>query len=219
MNRNMNRWKGMQRLVWGSMSLLFGFVYPTLGAAQAVHQPPSIHSHEDPVLRPLSAGEAQQARQALQRTHPTGSQRVETVLVENMVPRDKDEAPGVRRAHVVTYNYDTNETSSAVIALSPRERIEHLDVSRRPPPFLASQELERAKGLALSHPGVRSRLAAAGIDPGRQDLIITHLLAQGAMPDHPCSIQRCVLLNINTPDAVLEPNVLVNLTTGNVEVR
>ena len=207
-----------------SLSLLVGIAHPVLSMAQTTRGSVLIQSYEDPALRPLSDGEVQQAVQVMQRDNryvaaQASRQRVEMVLATSMAPRDKDEPAGMRRAHVVTYNYDTNETSSAVVTLWPREQLEHYDVSAGPPPLLSPQELQRAKALALANAGVNARLQVAGLGGRTGELIITHLLARGATPSDSCGTQRCVLLMIGTREAVLDGGVLVNLTTGNVEVR
>jgi hypothetical protein len=132
---------------------------------------------------------------------------------------DKHAPTGHRRADVVLYNYDTNETVSAVVTLGPRPRVEHLTVTQGQPPGLSTQEVEEAKQLALAHPPVQARLQAAGLAGRERDLIITHLHAQGAAPGDPCATHRCVRLFFNTHEAVLDIEPIVDLTTGDVEVQ
>jgi len=173
-------------------------------------------------FQPLTAAEIQQAVTVLRsenrvQTSLARGQRVRTTFVERH-EESKDAPTGQRRANVVLYNYDTNETISAVVTLRPSPRAEHLTVTQDQPPGLSTEEGEEAKQLALAHPIVQGRLQAVGLaGPGRK-LIITHIRIQAVAPD-PCATHRCVILFFNTPDTVLDIQPVVDLTTGRVEVQ
>jgi Cu2+-containing amine oxidase len=192
-------------------------------ASQVQNEAVRIEERKDPALQPLSAAETRQATSILQgderaRTRLASGQRVRTVYIERRV-EDKGAPRGQRRADVVLYNYDTNETISAVVALGPRQRIEQLTVTRGQPLGLGTQEVEEAQQLALAHPAVQAELRAAGLAGRESELIITSMRIQTVAPGDPCSSDRCVTLFFNTRDAVLDIQPVVNLTTGEVEVQ
>jgi Cu2+-containing amine oxidase len=192
-------------------------------ALEADEEEVSIEGYVDPALQPLTAREVRQALTALQsdRMAPMAlarGQRIQTVSVERH-EEDKNAPPGQRRADVVLYNYDTDETLTAVVALGPRSVVEELEVVPGQPPALAPQEVERAQQLALADPVVQAELRAAGLDGRESELFITHLLAHPAEPSDPCWSHRCVMLFLNTPDAVLPIEPIVDLTIGEVEVQ
>jgi Cu2+-containing amine oxidase len=191
--------------------------------SQAQDEAVRIEEHVDQALQPLTAAEIRQATTVLQRDDRARarlltSQRVRTVSVERHED-DKGAPPGQRRADVVLYNYDTNETISAVVALDPRPRIEHFTVTPDQPPGLGTQEVEEAQQLALAHPTVQAELREAGLAGRESEFLITHIRVQAAAPGDPCSTDRCVALFFNTRDAVLDIQPIVNLTTGEVEVQ
>jgi Cu2+-containing amine oxidase len=130
----------------------------------------------------------------------------------------KGTSAGERRADVVLYNYDTNETLSAVVTLGPRQRVEELRVAPDQAPGLGVQEVEEAEQLALANPIVQAELRAAGLTGREQELHIAHIMAQAVSPDDPCSTDRCVVLFFSTPDFTLDIEPVVNLTTGQVEI-
>jgi Cu2+-containing amine oxidase len=202
-------------------------------AALALAAPPLVSQAQDEAIRreehvhqalqPLTAAEIQQATTVLQsddrvRTRFARSPRVQTVLVERH-EEDKDAPTGQRRADVVLYSYDTNESISAVVTLRPTPRVEHLTVTRNQPPGLSTEEVEEAQQLALAHPTVQAGLRAAGLDGRESELIITHMRVQTAAPGDPCSTHRCAVLFFNTRDAVLDIEPIVDLTTREVEVQ
>ena len=126
---------------------------------------------------------------------------------------------GQRRADVVLYNYDTNETISAVVILAPGpQRVADLAVIRGQPRGLSAEEVQEAQQLALAHPAVQAALQAAGLAGRESELIITHMHVRAAAPDR-CSTHRCVALSFNTRDAVLGIEPVVDLTTGDVAVQ
>ena len=210
------------RSLLGTLLAALALTAQPLGS-QAQDEAVRIEEHLDQALQPLTAAEIQQATTVLQRDDrararlATG-QRVRTVSVERHED-DKGAPTGQRRADVVLYNYDTNETISAIVALDPMPRIEHLTVIRDQPPGLGIQEVEEAQQLALGHPTVQAELQAAGLAGRESDLLITHIRVQAAAPGDPCSTDRCVALFFNTRDAVLDIQPVVNLTTGEVEVQ
>lgn len=194
-----------------------------LPASQERGEGVRIEKQENRELQPLSTAEKQQAITVLQSDNRAlrslaGSQRVRTILIERH-EEDKGAPTGKRRADVVLYNYDTNETTSAVVTLGPLPGVEYLTVTRDHPPGLSTQEVEEAKQLALAHPTVQARLRAADLAGREHELIITHLLARAAAPDDPCSTHRCVALFFNTRDAVLDIKPVVDLTTEEVEIQ
>jgi Cu2+-containing amine oxidase len=212
-------------MVLGSMvALLTGFVFGVqLLAAQGQNEVPRIEEHGNPERKPLTSTEIQQALSVLRRDSRiretlARSQQVQTILVERH-QEDKEASPSERRAHVVLYIYDTNETISSVVTLEPRPSVEDLTVTRGQPPGLTAQEVEEAKQLALDDPTVQERLRDAGLAGRESELIITHLLAHASSPDDPCSIDRCVALFFNTEDAVLAIEPIVNLITGEVQIQ
>jgi len=192
-------------------------------ASRAQDAAARIEEHVNPALRPLTAAEIDQATAALEtdertRTRLARGQRVRTVLVERH-EEGKDTPASQRRADVVQYNYDTNETVSAVVTLGAAPQVENLTVTQGPPLGLGQQEVEEAQLLALAHPTVQAELRAAGLAGRESELFITHMQVQAAAPDDPCSSDRCVVLFLNTRDAVLGVQPIVNLTTGEVEVE
>ena len=183
----------------------------------------AVEEHVDPALQPLTARELRQAVGALQRDiaaamRLAGNQRVRTVSVERH-EEDKDAPAGRRRADVTLYNYDTNETISAIVTLGASPQVEDMTVTAGQPPGLGSREVEEARRLALAHPAVQAELRANGLAGSASDLFITHIRVQPAAPGDPCSTDRCVVLFFNTRDAVLEIEPIVNLTTGEVEIQ
>jgi hypothetical protein len=80
-------------------------------AAQAPDEDVSIEEHLDEALQPLTAREVRQAVSALQRDVGAATRlaRIRTVSVERH-EEDKEAPTDERRADVVLYNYDTNET-------------------------------------------------------------------------------------------------------------
>ena len=89
--------------------------------SQAQDEAARIERHVNQALQPLTAAEIDQVTAALQsddraRARLATNQRVRTVLVERH-EEDKGAPTGQRRADVVLYNYDTNETTSAVVTL------------------------------------------------------------------------------------------------------
>jgi hypothetical protein len=193
-----------------------------LPASQTGGEGVRIEGYADPGRQPLTAAEIQQATTALEsdtraRKSLAGSQRVRTIVVER-AEEDKDARTGQRHAQLVLYNYDTNETIAAVVTLGPSPGIKHLTVTRGQPLGVGTEEAEEATRLALAHPTVQARLQAAGLAGRESELIITHLLAQPPAPDA-CATHRCVMLFFNTPDAVLDIEPVVDLTTGEVEVQ
>lgn len=192
-------------------------------AAQGRDEAVRIEEQEERALQPLTAAEIQQATTVLQGDNRilqslASSQRVRTVFVERYED-DKDAPMSTRRAHVVLYNYDTNETTSVLVTLGPRPQVEELTVTKDQPPGLSTQEVEEAKQLALAHPAVQAKLRAAGLAGRGHELIITHLLARAAAPDDPCTTHRCVALFFNTRDAVVDIAPVVDLTIGEVEMQ
>lgn len=191
--------------------------------AQAPNESLRIEERTDPALQPLSPAEIRQATRILQgddraRTRLAADQRVRTVYVERRV-EDKGAPPGQRRADVVLYNYDTDETISAVVTLSPRQRIEQLTVIQGQPPGLGPEEVAEAQQLALADPAVQAELRAAGLAGRESELIITQIGVRTDDPDDPCATHRCVLLFFNTQDTVLRLQPIVDLTTGEVQLR
>jgi hypothetical protein len=191
--------------------------------SQAQNEAVRIEGRSDQARRPLSPTEKDQAITLLQsddraRTRLARGQRVRTVLVERH-EEDKDAPTGQRRADVVLYSYDTNETITAVVTLSPRPRVENLMVTQGQPGGLSAQEVAEARQLALAHPAVQARLQAAGLAGREDELFITHILARATAPGDPCSTHRCVALFFGTRDAVLGIQPIVDLTTGEVEVQ
>jgi Cu2+-containing amine oxidase len=191
--------------------------------SQAQDEAIRIERHVDQALQPLTAAERNQAITVLQSderasTRLARNQRVRTVFVERRED-DKDAPTGQRRADVVFYNYDTNETISAVVTLGPRPQVEHLTVTPNPPPGLSTQEVQEAQQLALTHPTVQARLQTAGLAGRESELFITHMGVQAAAPSDPCSTHRCVVLFFNTRNAVLNIEPIVDLTTGEVRVQ
>ena len=192
-------------------------------ASQAQDEAPRIETHVNQALQPLTAAEIDQATAALQRddrarAHLATNQRVQTVLVERH-EEDKGVPTGQRRVEVVLYNYDTNETTSAVVALGPEPRVENLAVTRGQPPGVGTQEVEEAQRLALAHPTVQAELRATGLAGRESELFVTHMRVQAAAPDDPCSTHRCVVLFFNTRNAVLGIEPIVDLTTREVRVQ
>jgi len=173
------------------------------------------HAHQ-----PLNAAEIDTATSTLERddrarTRLAKGQRVQTVLVERH-EEDKDAPAGQRHAGVVKYNYDTNETISAVVTLGPGPQVEQLTVTKGQPPGLGPQEVEEARLLALAHPTVQAELRAAGLR--ESDLVITHMQVPPAAPGDRCSTDRCVVLFFNTRAAALGIEPTVNLTTREVNI-
>jgi Cu2+-containing amine oxidase len=192
-------------------------------AAQAQDKVVRIEEQKTPGLQPLTAAEIDQATTMLQsdpriRTSLAQSQRVRTVFVERR-EEDKNAPTGQRRADVVLYNYDTNETISGVVILGPSPSVEHMTITKDQPGGLGTQEVEEAQQLALAHPTVQEQLRAAGLSGRASELIITHIRAQAAALDDPCATHRCVMLSFNTRDAVLNIGVVVDLTTREVAVQ
>ena len=120
---------------------------------------------------------------------------------------------------MVLYNYDTNETISAVVTLGPRPAVEELTVVPDQPLGLGIEEVEEARQLALAHPTVQEALRASGLTERDRELVVTHIRVQTDAPDDPCSTDRCIVLFFNTQDGVLDIEPVVNLTTGEVEVQ
>jgi Cu2+-containing amine oxidase len=197
-------------------------------ASQVRDETPRIKEYVDDTLQPLTAAEIQQATAVLQRDDRAhallvSDQRVRTVFIERRED-DKDVDTGQpradrRRADVVLYNYDTDETISAVVTLGPGPRVEHLAVTPGQPAALGSQEVEEARQLALADPTVQAGLRAAGLLGRESEFIITGLRFQPAVLDEPCSTHRCVVLFFNTRDSVLGIEPIVDLTTREVQVR
>ena len=210
------------RGVLATLLVALGLAVPR-AAAQERGESVRIEPREDRTLQPLTAEEMSQATTAVQHA-PAASrsldrrQRVRTISVERQ-EEGKRAPAGQRRAYVVLYNYDTNETTSAVVALGPSPRVEQLTVARDQAPSLSPAEVEDAKRRALAHPAVRAKLRAVGLAGRTQELIITHLLAKSASPGDPCATHRCVGLFFNTPDAVLDIHPVVDLTTGEVDIQ
>jgi hypothetical protein len=181
-----------------------------------------IEGHADQARQPLTAAEIDEATAVLEgddraRTHLAKTQRVRTVLVERH-EEDKDAPTDQRRVNVVKYNYDTNETISAVVTLRPRAQAEQLSVTRDQPPGLGPEEVEEARQLALTHPTVQAALRAAGLAGRESELIVTHIRVQPAAPGDRCSTDRCVVMFFNTRNAVLGVEPIVNLSTREVTV-
>jgi Cu2+-containing amine oxidase len=221
----MNRVLHICLMVFGLLAILLAGIVLSiqLPAAQERGNPPVIDEWEDRALQPLTVTEIQQANTAIRsdnraRRVLAGNQRVRTIFVERY-EEDKNAPTGQRRAHIVLYNYDTNETLSAVVTLEPRPWVDHLTVTKSQPPVVSTQEVDEAKQLALNHPTVRARLWTAGLAGRESELIITHLLARATAPDDPCSTHRCIALFFNTHDAVLGIEPIVDLTTGEVEIQ
>jgi hypothetical protein len=192
----------------------------SLGSA-AQDEPARVKEFVDEALRPLTAEEVDQAIDAVsgdERARTLSGQRVRTVTVERH-EQGKDAPAGQRRADVVQYNYDTNETVSAVVSLGARAQVEDLVVTQGPPIGFGRQELEEAQQLALAHPTVQAELRAAGLAGREGELLITHMQFQAVDADDPCRTDRCVVLFLNTRDAVLGVQPVVNLTTREVEVE
>ncbi len=192
-------------------------------AAQAPDEDVSIEGHTDQALQPLTAREMRQAESALRgdvaaAMRLSGSQRVRTVSVERH-EEEKGAPSDQRRADVVMYNYDTDETISAVVTLGARREVEDLTVTPGQAPGLGPEEVEEARQLALAHPAVQAELRATGLTGRERELIVTHIRIQTDAPNDPCSTDRCVLLYFNTPDTVLDIEPVVNLTTRQVEVQ
>jgi len=221
----MNRIRGTHfttRRLMGMLLAAQAFAAQPL-AAQAQNEVLEIEERRDPALQPLSPAEIRQATSILQRDDRArmrlaSDQRVRTVYFERRV-EDKGAPSGQRRADVVLYNYNTNETISAVVALSPRQQIEQLTVTQGQPPGLGTEEVAEAQQLALADPAVQAELRAAGLAGRESELIITHIRVRTDAPDDPCATNRCVLLFFNTPDAVLRLQPIVDLTTGEVQLR
>jgi Cu2+-containing amine oxidase len=197
-------------------------------ASEVRDETPVIKEYVDDTLQPLTAAEIQQATTILQRDDRAyallaSDQRVRTVFVERRED-DKDMDTGQpradrRRADVVLYNYDTDETISAVVTLGPAPRVEHLVVTAGQPAALGSQEVEEARRVALADATVQAAIKAAGLLGRDSELIVTGLRYQPAVSDEICSTHRCVVLFFNTRDSVLGIEPIVDLTTREVQVR
>jgi Cu2+-containing amine oxidase len=132
---------------------------------------------------------------------------------------DKRAPAAARRAEVVTYNYDTDETTAAVVALGNNPRVERLVVKKGIQPRLSVDEVEEAKRLALADPAVQAQLRRAGVAGREGELIITHLQVKAVDARDPCATHRCVLLSFHTRSAVLYINAVVDLTDRRVELE
>jgi hypothetical protein len=208
--------RALLTIVLGAAALVAG---PVGSGAQ--DQPARIEEFEDPALQPLTAEEVDQAIEAVgsdERAQVLSGQRVQAVTVERH-EEGKDAPAGQRRADVVWYNYDTNETVSAVVSLADGPQLDELTVSEGPPIGFGREELEEARQLALAHPTVQAELRAAGLAGREGELVVTHMQVQAVSPDDPCRTDRCVALFLNTRDAVLGVQPIVNLTTREVEVE
>lgn len=173
-------------------------------------------------LQPLTAAEIQQAVTVLKsdnrvRTSLATSQRVRTISVARH-EEDKYAPTGLRRADVVLYNYDKNEVISAVVILGSNPRVDHLTVTMGQEP-MSTKGVEEAKKLALADPNVQAQLRIAGFAGRENELIITNIRFQSAVPDDPCSIHLCIELTFNTPDAVIDIRPVVDLTTREVKIK
>ncbi|MGH6898929.1 MAG: hypothetical protein ACREJ5_20670 [Geminicoccaceae bacterium] len=205
-----------RRLLATLLAALALAVHPL--AAQAPDEDVFIEESVDEALLPLTAREIRQAVSALQRDVGVGDQRVLTVSVDRH-EEDEDAPADQRRADVILYNYDTNETIAAVVTLDPRPQVEELMVTPDQAPGLGTEEVEEARQLALADPTVQAELRANDLTGRERELIITHIRFQTQVPDDPCSTDRCVLLFFNTPEAVLDIEPVVNLTTGEVAIQ
>lgn len=173
-------------------------------------------------FKPLTAAEIQQAMTVLKsddrvRTSLATSRRLRTISIERH-EEDKPALTSARRANVVLYNYDRNEIISAVVALGPRPRVDHLTVIRDQEP-MSAQGVEEAKKLALADSNVQAQLRTAGLAGRENELIITNRRFESAVPDDPCSIHLCIQLNFNTSDANLGIHAVVDLTTMEVKTK
>jgi hypothetical protein len=212
---------GMRGLLATLLAALAFAVHPV--AAQAPDENVSIEETLDEAFRPLTAREIRQAVSALRRDEEAserlpGNQRVRTVSVERH-EEDKGAPTDQLRADVILYNYDTNETIAAVVTLGPSPVVEQLMVTPDQAPGLGAEEVEEARQLALAHPTVQAQLRADDLTGRERELMITHIRVQTEAPDDPCSTDRCVVLFFNTPDAVLDIEPVVNLTTGEVGIQ
>src|SRR5688500_13271693 len=102
------------------MFLVAGFILVTQPPTSlAQEEITKVEEHLNPALQPLTAAEIDQAIAAFEgdqrsRERVTRNQRIQTILVERH-EEGKDTLQDQRRADVVRYNYDTNETISAIV--------------------------------------------------------------------------------------------------------
>jgi hypothetical protein len=175
------------------------------------------------LLDPLTPDEQQQARSVLlgdarARAHVNAGQKTRIVRTERHELGKGRLGPAVRSADVVMYDYTTNETVSAVVSLGNTPRVEQLATTTNRPPALSAEEVSEAKQLALASPAVQSKLAAAGLAGREGELMITHMLGVTRNVADPCSRHRCVQLFLNTANAVLDFQPVVDLTDMTVDV-
>jgi Cu2+-containing amine oxidase len=173
-------------------------------------------------LDPLTPSEIEQATRIL-----LGDARVYQAMgispqyrIVNIERHEEDKGiamTGARRADAVMYNYTTDETISCVVNLGANPRVEAMKITKNLPSPLSPEEVDEAKQLALADPSVQARLGSAGI--AEDSLIITHLLARAVQQDAACSTHRCLMLFFNTQEAVLDINVVVDLSAQRVFPR
>jgi Cu2+-containing amine oxidase len=174
---------------------------------------------------PLTELEIEQAQAVLlgdarMEPHLASERRTRFLTFERHAAAKFDPPDGVRRANVVFYDYSTLETVSATVSLGATPRVDALVTTTGRPPGLSGEELAEARALALEDGRVQAALLAAGISPPEQaDLIVTHLMAAADDPADPCSSHRCVALFLNTVDAVVRIEPIIDLTALTVYVR
>jgi Cu2+-containing amine oxidase len=175
-------------------------------------------------FQPLTEDEAQQAVAAVRSDARVGpqvqraDQRVQVVNVE-LHEEDKRAPRPRRRADVVLYDYDADETTAAVVTLGNNPRVESVVVRKGVQPQLSGDEAEQAKQLALADSAVRGRLRQAGMAGREGELIVTHIQVKAIDPRDPCATHRCVLLSFHTRRTNLYIDTVVDLTDRRVELQ
>lgn len=168
---------------------------------------------------PLTPAEQELARATLLadarlRAALSPTQRYVVVSVERHEEPKDAATTGPRRADVVIYNYDTNTTIVAVVALGAPAGADDITVATQRQPALAREEVIVARQLALRDVRVQAVLQSLGLM--ESELIISHMEGEAVADDPDCATHRCVRLFFNTRNSALGIEPIVDLTAGAV---
>lgn len=168
---------------------------------------------QQPALYPfeLSAAEVRQARQLAESGF--ASVHGKTVFVTIQLLPDTRAGTEQRQVQVTHYRYEGDLTVYTYVDLVAGQV---MDVETRPhaPTALAVEEKTRAEGLASADPRL------AGLFAAHANLRVEMRPTQPLTSQHPLFGHRLALLAFGVGDGYLDgPNVLVDLTTGQVHVE